>query len=425
MRILVLAFSLTACGNSPDPRMITGGGVGDGVIDGLVNVYIIDHDTHVPIVDATVEIAGKDQHTDGTGLVIFRDVDGPQTLAVKAAGYRGTLWQDANGANLTIPVTKIGNLAAQQATLVGAVANWSAVTVPTGHVKAAVVSYSQTDAFGDPANNLATPSSGNVCIGNPATCSFSIVTRTGALTLTAAIVDLDPHGNADASDDTYTVIGWAMSPGIQVDAGIDQTGLMLTQLAATQLQTVTIDYATPPSTLTKRDAIVGIEISKDEVVQLPVLPSGATSALMPRPTAFATGATYRLTALAQTSAGETGAQSVIIERGQTGTTLGADRWLEAPTGLAATRTSASVDVVVNAKLHTITWSDANGEVFDATLFDAKKLTVAVPELVALPTTGTLTVKAQGIGADFDPGDFSLETDTSLLWGLSSEPATID
>lgn len=82
-------------------------------------------------------------------------------------------------------------------------------------------------------------------------------------------------------------------------------------------------------------------------------------------------------------------------------------------------------MVVNAKLHTITWSDANGEVFDATLFDAKKLTVAVPELVALPTTGTLTVKAQGIGADFDCGDFSLETDTSLLWGLSSEPATID
>ncbi len=77
MRILVLAFSSTACGNSPDPRMITGGGVGDGVIDGLVNVYIIDHDTHVLIVDATVEIAGKDQHTDATGLVIFRDVDGP------------------------------------------------------------------------------------------------------------------------------------------------------------------------------------------------------------------------------------------------------------------------------------------------------------------------------------------------------------
>ncbi len=193
-------------------------------------------------------------------------------------------------------MTKIGNLAAQQATLVGTVANWSAVTVPTGHVKAAVVSYSQTDAFGDPANNLATPSSGNVCIGNPATCSFSIVTCTGALTFTAAIVDLDPHGNADASDGTSTVIGWAMSPGIQVDVGIDQTGLMLTQLAATQLQTVTIDYATPPSTLTKRDAIVGIEISKDEVVQLPVLPSGATSALMPRPTAFATDATYRLTA---------------------------------------------------------------------------------------------------------------------------------
>ncbi len=424
MRILVLAF-LASCGNSPDPRVITGGGVGDGAIDGVVNIYVIDNDTYSPIVDATVEIAGRDQQTDATGLVIFNDVHGPQTLAIKAAGYRGTLWQDANGANLTVPVTKLGNLAAQQATLAGEVANWSAVTVPTGHVKAAVVSYSQSDTFGDPANNLATPANGNVCVGNPTTCSFSVVTRTGAVTLTAAIVDLDPHGNADASDDTYTIIGWAMSPSLQVDAGIDQTGLHLTQLATAQLQTVTIDYATPPSALTKRDAVVGIEISKDEVVQLPVLPSGATSALMPLPTAFATGATYRLTGIAQTAAGGTGAQSVIIQHGQTAATLGAERWLEAPTGLAATRTAASVNVVANAKLHTITWSDANGELFDATLFDAKKLTVSVPALVALPTTGSMTVKAQGIGADFDLGNFSLDTDTALLWGVSSEPATIN
>src|SRR5665811_496792 len=79
-----LLIGAAACGNSPDPRLIKGGGVGDGAIDGLVNVYVIDNDTYAPIVDATVEIDNKDQQTDDTGLVIFQDVSGPQTVAVKA-----------------------------------------------------------------------------------------------------------------------------------------------------------------------------------------------------------------------------------------------------------------------------------------------------------------------------------------------------
>src|SRR3978361_1271575 len=129
----VLALLVAACGNSPDPRLIKGGGVGDGAIDGVVNVYVIDNDSYAPIVDATVEVAGKQATTDDTGLVIFQDVSGAQTAAVKAAGYRGAVWQGVNGANLTIPVNKLGNLTAQQATLSGTVANWDAVTVPSGH----------------------------------------------------------------------------------------------------------------------------------------------------------------------------------------------------------------------------------------------------------------------------------------------------
>src|SRR3569832_3021472 len=143
----VLAF-ITACGNSPDPRVIKGGGVGDGAIDGVVNVYVIDHDTYAPIADATVEVAGKQQQTDDAGLVVQRDVSGPQTIAVNAAGYRGAVWQDVNGANVTIAVTTLGMLTAQQATLTGSIAGWGQVTVPAGHVKAGVVGYSQSDTFG-------------------------------------------------------------------------------------------------------------------------------------------------------------------------------------------------------------------------------------------------------------------------------------
>lgn len=423
MRTLVVLAFVSACGNSPDPRMIKGGGVGDGAIDGVVNVYVIDNDTYAPIVDATVEVAGKQATTDDTGLVIFQDVSGAQTVAVKASGYRGAVWQDANGANLTIPVTKLGNLTAQRATLSGTVAAWDTVTVPSGHAKAALVGYSNTDDLGDPANSLTTPSSGNVCIGNPSTCTFSIVTRTGHVTLTAAIVDVDPKVVTDPNDDVFTIVGWATATGVQVDAGVDQTGIVLTQLEAGQLQNVTIDYGAPPDALTKHDALVGIELSKDEVIQLPVLPSGATKALVPLPSAFTTSATYRLTAVAQTTTAD-GPQSVIVQRGQTGTTLGADQWLATPVNVTASRTSAKLDKVANARLHSVQWSDANGILLEITLFDPAKLTANVPDLVALPATGTLTAKAQGIGADIDIGNFSLDTDIDLLWGISMQPSTI-
>ena len=427
MRTLVVLAFVAACGNSPDPRVIKGGGVGDGAIDGVVNVYVIDNDTYEPIVDATVDIAGKQATTDDTGLVIVQDVSGPQTVAVKAAGYRGAVWQDANGANLTIPVTKLGNLTAQQATLSGTVAGWDTVTVPSGHAKAALVGYSQTDDLGDPANNLQTPASGNLCIGNPSTCTFSVVTRTGHVTLTAAIVDVDPKGNADPSDDVITIVGWATAPAVQVDAGVNQTGIALTQLEAGQLQNVTIDYGTPPDALTKHDALVGIELSKDEVIQLPVLPSGATKALVPTPAAFLPSATYRLTAIAQTTTTDAtgGPQSVILQRGQTGTTLGADQWLTTPTNVTASRTTASLAKVANAKLHSVQWSDANGILLEVTLFDPAKLTADVPDLLALPSSGVLTAKAQGIGADIDISSFSLDTDIDLLWGISVQPETIE
>ena len=43
MRIICLAFAcgasiVAACGNNPDPRIIAGGGIGDGDIDGVLNV---------------------------------------------------------------------------------------------------------------------------------------------------------------------------------------------------------------------------------------------------------------------------------------------------------------------------------------------------------------------------------------------------
>ena len=137
MRTLARAFALGlfACSNSPAPRVIAGGGIGDGDIDGALNVYIIDNDTYQPIQDATVEVeatGANDQTTDDTGLALFQDLHGAQTITVKAAGYRGAVWEGANGANITVPVTKLGTLTPQQATLSGSINGWDTVSVPAG-----------------------------------------------------------------------------------------------------------------------------------------------------------------------------------------------------------------------------------------------------------------------------------------------------
>ena len=181
---------------------------------------------------------------------------------------------------------------------------------------------------------------------------------------------------------------------------------------------------TPPNALTKHDALLGIELSKTEILQLPVLPAGATTALMPTLAAFSSGVTYRLTAIAQTT-DTVPPQSIVISRGQTTATLAADKWLTTPINVVASRTSATLDKVTNAKLHSVQWSDVNGIILEITMFDTSKTTATVPALLALPTTGTLTVKAQGIGADLDLQDFSLDTDIDLLWGISVQPETID
>src|SRR5688572_22022930 len=83
------------------------GGVGDGAIDGEVNIHVIDADTDAPITGAQISVAdGAAITVDATGLAVVADVEGPQVIAVKAQGYRSAVWDGADGANVTIPLTR-------------------------------------------------------------------------------------------------------------------------------------------------------------------------------------------------------------------------------------------------------------------------------------------------------------------------------
>lgn len=423
MRVLLI-LALAACSNDVDPRVITGGGVGDGEIDGEVNVFIIDENGDAPISGATVDVGGEEKTTDADGLVVFSGVEGAQTIAVKASGYRSQVWVGANGANVTIPLRASGT-APDSATLSGTITGWETINVATGHVKAAIAIYSQNDRFGDQANDLQTPGMANICLGGQ-TCNWSVVSRTGSVTITAAIVDRDSKGTlGDPSDDTQEIIGWAFKSGIAVEDGVDQSGLTLALVETGNLETVTIDEGTPPAGLTEVTMVAGIEVSSDEIVQLPVfINTDPTTLLAPKRTVFGGTGTYRLTGIAQTSTMDMGAQSIVLRQGMTTTTLAADTWLGSPTSVMMSRTNASWEPVSGAVIHSATWSDASGELLEITVLDPKTKAVDVPALVSLPSSGTLTARVSAIGADIDLNDFSLEDDSDLIWGASGQPVSI-
>lgn len=421
----VAAFMLGCGGNDVTPRVVPGGGVSDGDIDGEVNVHVIDSRTDAPIAGAKVAIGETEKTTDAKGLAVFADVEGAQTIAALADGYRSGVWVQVNGANVTLPLQPLTGTP-EQATLAGTIAGWSNITVPQGHVKAAIVVYSQTDDLGDDANTISTPNNTQICFGAN-DCAWTIHTRTGTVTLTAIIVDRDANGTLDPADDTNTIIGYATKAGIDVDAGVNQSGLVLDQVEPGNLETVTIDEGTPPAGLPEVTSFPGIEVGNDEVVQLPLIAvvPDATSFLVPKRTVFGADATYRLTAIAQTTSGDASAQSIVLRQGLTDPALAAGTWLVPPVNVTATRTNATFEPVSGAAAHSVTWRDAAGaDLLEITVFDAKTGSVDVPTLVALPPSGMLTARVNAIGADFDVNDFSLEEDSGLLWGIAAQPTDI-
>jgi hypothetical protein len=241
----------------------------------------------------------------------------------------------------------------------------------------------------------------------------------------AAILDIDGNGTpADQTDDIISVTGWA-SKQVTVEDGVNQSGLVLDMVEAGNLDTVTVDMGTPPAALTEEAALIGIEIADNEVVQIPISFLSATpSMLVPKLSLFA-GSTYRLTAIAQTTSGEDGAQSILLRRGQTSTTLAAGTWLVPPTGVQITRTTATWTPVAGAVIHNIAWRDiTDNDVLEISVLDNTVTTVTVPTLVALPATGSLTGTVGGIEAALDPQNFSLETDVDTLSGIATEPVAI-
>jgi hypothetical protein len=411
----------------PPPRVIAGGGIGDGPIDGVANLYVIDDATRTPIANATVRVGTVDGTTDATGLFVATGVTGKQTVVATAPGYEAQLWVGANGANLTMNLGAAVDPAPAQATLSGQITGFGAITVAANHVKLGVVTYSQSDALGDAANNLQTPASGNVCIAAGSDpCPFTVVARTGQVGLVAAILDRDTKGTSDPDDDTQTLIRWAYRGGLTVAGGVNQTGQDLALVDATQLDSVTVDFGAPPSELATVGAVVGIDLGAAGTFQLPLVRTPADpSLLVPRPAAVG-GTAYRLTGIASDGAATNPKQSFVLRRGLGASPLAAGAWLPLPAGATASAASAAWQPVSGADLASVEWTQGTAtatKVLNATVFDGSA-SVTVPELVHVPA-GALTAKFQAIAApELDVNDFALDADREKLTAVSALPIAV-
>jgi hypothetical protein len=413
----------TTCGGPP-PRVIPGGGIGDGPITDVVNLYVIDDATRMPVGGAMVRIGTVDGTTDATGLFVAHGLSGPQTVVVRAPSYRSETWVGCNGGNVTIDVLAATTPIIPTASLSGTIPGFSAISLPTNHIAAAIVGYSQSDLLDDAANNITTTGQTNICTGSPdPDCAFTVTTRTGKLALLAAIVDVDTKGTATGTDDTFTIIGWATATGLTATSGQTQTGLTLTMVPAADLNTVTADFGSPPSGLTTVAGVVGIELGGDGVLAFPSFVSPASpSTVVPKLSTFL-GSTYRLTGIADNGTTPTSATSIVLRRGQTSPSLSAGTWLPAPTGATASRTSASWSSSDGAIGHSVTYTGNGANFLNVTVFDGSS-SVTVPDLVALPGSGALTANVSSIAGTIDPMNFSLDNDRAKITAAASQGVAI-
>lgn len=424
-----LILALGACGGDGGgdvtPTLIPGGGVADGPIDGEVNVFVVEQDTDAPIAGASVRVGALTGTTNAEGLIELQgELSGPQDVEVAATGYRGGMWGGVAGANVTLALRPLEEEVGS-ATLSGTIDGFDTLPVPAGHALVAVVGYAQAPELGDPGNELSTPANGNVCFavaaGSP--CSWSVVSRTGAVALLATIIDRDGNGTpANPDDDISTVIGYAYKRGLTVADGIDQSGIVLERIEAGNLVDAVVDFGSPPAALTEVLGILGVDLGAEGIVQVaaPFVPDAAT-VLAPALGEFA-GSTYRFLALAQMG----DANSAVVRKGLSDpAAIAAGTWLVPPTGLTATPTSITFTPTAGAQLHTLELSGASGVVAELILLDGRTTAALDPAFLGL-ASGELQVRVNAIaaGATIDPADFEVEAITDALSALAGDETTV-
>lgn len=419
--VLTGPLGLAACsgddggggGGAVEPKLITGGGVADGPIDGVLHVHVIEQETNRAVAGATVTLAGSTAATDASGLATFTGVSGPQTVSASANGRAAATWFGVAGANVTLPLQL--SRAVPTAQVSGTIAGWGSIPAPAlDHYILGVVTYSFLEDPTAPENAIPQPMNGTTplfaCIrsslgGN--TCSWQINARVGKQIHTAVIVDGDTRGTTNTADDTYMLIGYAAGDVMTLTENQQVTGESLAMVAGTQQLSVV--FPSPPAGLPTIVAIPELQLADGSgriVLPLPPL-SAATPAKAVLAPAGKFAGTYEVVALATPNATAKAPFSTsFVHNVAASATLPA--WLAPPSGLSR-GASYSFTAAAGAAFHTAQITRANAPLWNITILDGSS-TFTLPALSPDPLAGggaaTLSLTAADVPG-FDPAKFDV------------------
>ncbi len=384
---LLSAAFLVACGGAsvstpPAPRFIEGGGVGDGPITGGLNVFVADDITRKPISGATVRVGGSADPaactgtTDSTGLAVFAPpactiLAGKQSVTSSAAGYTPTTWIGVDAANVTMTIRATATPAIDSAVVTGTITGWDTLPAPAlNHNTLGIVGPSSTPNLDDAVNNLPQdtrmvtvtiagamlqfPVASNVCIRNAIAndCSWRLKTRTGAQAHYAVVIDQDTKGtDKDDSDDTFTVIGWAIKRGLTFakDQGADGEALAL--IADADMQPFNVTFPTPPPGIDFLQAFPILQLGAEGriAIVLPALDATHLMTRVPKLTGAFSDGKYDLLAKVQDAKDKAQPSTLSWAHAIDATkSVAAPSWLALPTGLQAAGGTYSFSPVAGA-----------------------------------------------------------------------------
>lgn len=411
------------------PVLIPGGGVSSGPVAGVLHVFVVVAGTDAPLSGALVRVGAPDAAsplsaaTDQSGLVTFRDaaLTGAQVVTVTAAGHVAATWFGVGGSNVTIPLVPSPPPPVPTATVSGTIEGWDAFPSPgVGMYRAALVGYAHTDSPLDPANSLQQPTDGNgtplnLCIYSPfvATdpCAWTLTSRTGPVALYATIVNGDPNGtNTDTSDDTITVIGYAVLTGLDLSDGQTLTGQELVQVA--DLTDVTLSFPSAPAGLGDVIGVPYLLLGGEGRLPLYLFRPDAATALLPQLTGPFAGLAYDFTALANTT-GAVDAETTLsfLRDVSIAATVQIPAWLPLPTTLStgtAGNGPYSFSAPPGAEFGSVTFSSGAGEAAWHILLLDGSGSFSLPALSPDPLpTGSLTMTVTSLVVpSFDPAEFT-------------------
>jgi hypothetical protein len=437
------------------PRLIKGGGVGDGAISGTLYVHVTDEETREVISSAKVRVgessdpAACEVVTDSTGLAKFQPdscpgLAGAVTVTITASGYAPVTWIGVNGVNLTIPIRNSNPPAIPTATVSGTITGWSSLPVPgANHQTLALVGYSGSTDLGDRANELTQgirnvtvgaqvfPIPSNLCVINQAVsdCDWILTTRTGPQALVAIIVDqFNSNTPDDDSDDTFTVTGYAIKTGQNFSKDQPTNGMTLDMIAEADMQPFTASFASLPSGMDFMGAFPALELGAEGRIAFttPVLDMARTSTRVPKLSGALAAAHYSLIAVAQDSeTQDTPSTLAWMHDVNIASTVALSSWLPPPSNILASGGTYSFSAVSGATLQGGEIQDMTGKrVWSITIFDGST-SFTLPGLSPDPLpAGMLMFQASALQIPgITLGNVALDDARDKITGISNDFAT--